>query len=40
MIEYALLATLVAVFLVTGITAMRAQIATVFNSIRVALGGT
>ena len=40
MIEYALLGALIALFLVASITPLRTQIATVFNNIRVALGGS
>ena len=39
MIEYALLAALIALFLVTSITALRNQVATVFDNVRTALGG-
>jgi pilus assembly protein Flp/PilA len=39
MVEYALIIALVAVFLVAGLTAMRGQIVSVFDSIRTALGG-
>ncbi len=39
MIEYALLAALIALFLVTSVTALRDQVATVFDNIRTKLGG-
>ncbi len=39
MIEYALLAALIALFLVASITPLRTQIGTVFNNVRLALGG-
>jgi pilus assembly protein Flp/PilA len=40
MIEYALLAALIALALVAALGPLRTQIATVFNNIRVALGGS
>ena len=40
MIEYALLAALIALFLVASITPLRTQIASVFDAIRLKLGGT